>query len=64
VAPDSRGCFEAAELLHELGHYRLGDPMHSSPDWNGEAELAPFVWDHAGAAPERVERYGGIRTGM
>jgi hypothetical protein len=65
VAADSRGCFEAAELLHELGHYRLGDPMHSSPEWDGvEAEFAPMVWDHVGASPECVERYGGIRTGM
>lgn len=65
VQADSRGCFEAAELLHELGHYRLGDPMHSSSEWAGlEAEFAPIVWDHLGAPQECVARYGGIRTGM
>jgi hypothetical protein len=65
VQADSHGCFEAAELLHELGHYRLGDPMHSSPLWEGlEAEFAPFVWDRPGAPPECVQRYGGMRTGM
>lgn len=65
VLADAQGCFEAAELLHELGHYRLGDPMHSNPGWDGvEAEFAPMVWDRADAPPECVERFGGIRTGM
>lgn len=65
VRPDSNGCFEAAEVLHELGHYRLGDPMHSSSQWGGvEGQFAPIVWDRPDAQPECVERYGGIRTGM
>ena len=65
VHPDAHGCFESAELMHELGHYRLGDPMHSNSHWGGvEDEFAPVVWDRPGAPPECVERYGGIRTGM
>jgi hypothetical protein len=62
---DSAGCFEAAELLHELGHYRLGDPMHSNDLWGGvEGQFARFVWDRPDAAPECVARYHGIVTGM
>lgn len=65
VPPDSGGCFEAAELLHELGHYALGDPMHSSPRWQGvDAAFAPVVWDRPDADPSCVERYGGITAGM
>lgn len=64
VPPDSGGCFEASELLHELGHYELGDPMHSSPRWRGvEAAFAPMVWDYPGAPPECVRRYHGITSG-
>ncbi len=64
VRPDSMGCFEAAELLHELGHYRLGDPMHSSSGWRGvDAQFAPTVWNRPDAPPECVERYGGITSG-
>lgn len=63
--PDARGCFEAAELLHELGHYRLGDPMHSSSLWGGvEGQFAPVVWDRPDAPPECLARYGGVTTGM
>lgn len=65
LPPDSRGCFEAAELLHELGHYRLGDPMHSSSHWDGvDAQFARIVWDRPDAPPECVARYGGITAGI
>jgi hypothetical protein len=65
VPPDSAGCFEAAELLHELGHYALGDPMHASPLWSGlEDRFAPVVWDRADAPSECLARYGGVRSGM
>jgi hypothetical protein len=65
VPPDAKGCFEAAELLHELGHYELGDPMHSSPRWDGvDAQFAPMVWERPDAPPECVKRYGGIRSGV
>jgi hypothetical protein len=65
VPPDAAGCFEAAELLHELGHYALGDPMHSSPRWlEVEDAFAALVWDRDDAHPSCVERYGGITAGM
>jgi hypothetical protein len=65
VPPEANGCFEAAELLHELGHYELGDPMHASRRWSAlEDQFAPMVWDRPDAAPECVARYGGVRTGM
>nr|WP_242395566.1 hypothetical protein [Anaeromyxobacter sp. SG63] len=65
VPPDSEGCFEAAELLHELGHYELGDPMHASSRWDGvDGEFAAMVWDRPDAAEPCVRRYGGIRSGM
>lgn len=65
IPPDAHGCFEAAELLHELGHYELGDPMHSNERWNlMEAQFAPMVWDRPDAAPECVDRYQGIERGM
>ena len=64
IPPDAGGCFEAAELLHELGHYELGDPMHSNSRWKrrGGDQFAPMVWDRPDAAPECVERYHGIRA--
>ena len=65
IPPDAGGCFEAAELLHELGHYELGDPMHSNERWTRvEAQFAPMVWDREDAAPECVRRYHGIDHGM
>jgi hypothetical protein len=65
VPPGASDCFEAAELLHELGHYALGDPMHSSPRWEDvEAQFAPIVWDHPDAPAACVERYRGIRMGV
>jgi hypothetical protein len=65
LPPDARACFEAAELLHELGHYELGDPMHSNARWEGlDAEFAGIVWDRPDAPPECVERYGGITSGV
>jgi hypothetical protein len=65
VPPDAPECFEAAELLHELGHYELGDPMHSSPRWGGvDAQFARLVWDRPDAAPACVERYRGITAGV
>jgi hypothetical protein len=61
----SSGCFEAAELLHELGHYALGDPMHSAPRWEQvDASFPAMVWDRADAAAECVDRYEGIELGM
>lgn len=65
VPPTSAGCFEAAELLHEIGHYALGDPMHSNPRWEEvDAAFARMVWDHPGAPAECVERYRGVTTGI
>jgi hypothetical protein len=65
VPSTSEGCFEAAELLHELGHYALGDPMHSNDAWKGvDGAFARMVWDFPGAPPECVERYSGVTTGI
>lgn len=65
VPADAPGCFEASELLHELGHYALGDPMHSAPEWQGvDAQFAPTVWDRPDAPAECVARYRGIRAGV
>jgi hypothetical protein len=65
VRPEALGCFESAEVLHELGHYTLGDPMHSNPLWKGlPAEFAPMVWDRPDAAPACVQRFAGITDGM
>jgi hypothetical protein len=65
IPPDSDFCFEASELLHELGHYALGDPMHSNPRWRDVAgQFAPMVWDRPDAAPSCRERYHGIVSGM
>jgi hypothetical protein len=62
---DTPDCFEAAELLHELGHYELGDPMHSNPRWDAvDAAFAPVVWDRPDAAPSCVKRYQGITSGV
>jgi hypothetical protein len=64
LPPDDLACFEAGELLHELGHYTLGDPMHSSDWWDGvEAQFAPVVWNRPDAPPECVARYRGIVAG-
>ena len=60
VPATAGGCFEASELLHELGHYALGDPMHSNGRWaDVDAAFAQIVWDYAGAPPECVTRYHG-----
>lgn len=65
VPPDAPDCFEAAEVLHELGHYKLGDPMHSASRWKDvDAQFSTMVWDRPDAAPACVERYEGIRSGM
>jgi hypothetical protein len=65
VPADSGGCFEAAELLHELGHYELGDPMHANARWaDVDTQFAPVVWDRTDAARSCVRRYGGLRSGM
>ena len=65
LPPDALGCFEAGELLHELGHYELGDPMHSNKRWSGvDAQFAAIVWDRPDAPPECVARYGGISAGV
>jgi hypothetical protein len=64
VRPDALGCFEASELLHELGHYALGDPMHSSPLWQGvSTQFAPVVWDRPDAPAACVARYHGLIDG-
>ena len=65
VPEEAPECFEASELLHELGHYELGDPMHSSDRWLGvDEQFAPIVWDRPDATPSCVERFEGIRAGM
>jgi hypothetical protein len=65
MPPEAAGCFEASELLHELGHYALGDPMHASTLWAGlEGQFAAVVWDRADAPPACVAQYGGIESGM
>jgi hypothetical protein len=65
VPPTSGGCFEASELLHELGHFSLGDPMHSNDLWQGvEGAFPRMVWDFPDAPKECVDRYGGIASGM
>jgi hypothetical protein len=58
-------CFEAAELLHELGHYALGDPTHSNPLWKGvDDQFAPVVWDRPDAPRPCRDTFAGVRTGM
>lgn len=65
VPPYAGGCFEASELLHELGHYELGDPMHSNAAWTGVSAAFPrMVWDFPGAPPECVAAFKGVTTGM
>ncbi len=65
VPDTSGGCFEAAELLHELGHYKLGDPMHANPRWRDvDATFAAMVWDRPDASQACVDRYEGVRAGM
>jgi hypothetical protein len=65
VPATSGGCFEASEVLHELGHYALGDPMHSNDLWKGVAPAFPgMVWDFQGAPVECVTRYHGVTSGM
>ncbi len=65
IPPTAGGCFEASELLHELGHYALGDPMHSNSSWGAvEGAFASMVWNFPGAPAECVKRYHGITTGM
>jgi hypothetical protein len=59
------GCFEAAEVLHELGHYQLGDPMHSNAAWKGVSPaFASMVWDYPGAPKDCVDHFNGVTTGM
>ncbi len=65
LPPDAHDCFEAAELLHELGHYELGDPMHSNARWGDvEGQFAAMVWDRPDAPPSCVARYQAIVSGM
>ncbi len=64
LPPDAPDCFEAAELLHELGHYELGDPMHSNDHWSTvDAQFAGIVWDRPDAPRECVARFKGIVSG-
>jgi hypothetical protein len=65
VAVDADGCFESAELLHELGHFKLGDPTHSDAKWHDiDPQFAPIVWDRPDAADSCQLRYRGIFAGM
>jgi hypothetical protein len=65
VPPSAQGCFEASELLHELGHYALGDPMHSNGRWaDVDGAFAPLVWDFPSAPDGCVTRYKGVTTGI
>lgn len=65
IPPGADGCFEAAELLHELGHYALGDPMHSNDRWRDvEPAFARMVWDFPEAPEECVSAYFGRTLGM
>jgi len=65
VLPDSEGCFESSELLHELGHYTLGDPAHSDPRWRDvDGQFAGIVWQRDDAAESCRHRYRDIFVGM
>jgi hypothetical protein len=65
VPAGAPGCFEASELLHELGHYALGDPMHSNGRWvDVDGAFAPMVWSFPDAPAECVDRYEGVTTGI
>ncbi len=65
IPPTSQGCFEASELLHELGHYALGDPMHSNHLWSRvDPSFAEMVWNFPGAPVECVQRYEGVTAGI
>jgi hypothetical protein len=65
VPPDSEGCFEASEILHELGHYALGDPVHANPVWAGvDGQFAAMVWERPDAPTVCRRRYSGVRSGM
>ena len=58
-------CFESAPLLHELGHYTLGDPTHSDPRWRDvPGSFAAMVWDRPDAPAACVDRFQGVRDGM
>ncbi len=65
VAPEYHDCFEAAQLLHEMGHYTLGDPTHSDARWHDvPGAFAQMVWNRSDAAPECVSTFKGVTTGM
>jgi hypothetical protein len=65
VPDGAPGCFEAAELLHELGHYELGDPIHSAARWQDvDGMFASVVWERPDAPSACVSRYRGIRSGV
>jgi hypothetical protein len=65
VPPLVGSCFEASELLHELGHYSLGDPMHSNGAWRGvEPAFSRMVWDFPGAPQDCLARFKGVTIGM
>lgn len=58
-------CFEAAPLLHELGHYTLGDPAHSDAQWHDiPTRFADIVWNRPDAPASCVEEFQGVTTGM
>ncbi len=65
VQPAFDGCFEAAPLLHELGHYTIGDPTHSDARWRDvSGQFAALVWDRPDAAASCKQRFSGVTTGM
>jgi hypothetical protein len=65
VGPSFLECFEAAPLLHELGHYTIGDPTHSDERWKPIPDrFAEMVWARPDAAPACARRFNGIATGM
>ena len=65
VHPSFGDCFEGAPLLHELGHYTLGDPTHDDPKWRPlPDQFAGVVWDRPDAPASCVRRFHGIVQGM
>jgi hypothetical protein len=65
VHPEAGGCFESAELLHELGHYTLRDPTHTDARWPAlDAQFAAVVWDRPDAPADCRQRFHGVYRGM
>lgn len=65
IPQDAPDCFEAAQLLHELGHYTLGDPTHTNPKWKDvDGQFAADAWDRPDAPASCVSRWGYIYSGV